>query len=61
MTRKLLHANPQITSMDDLLDSLNEQSKRSTVTQLWSDILIKGCLLIMTDFVREANEQDFPL
>ena len=55
------HENPQMTSMDDLLNSLNERSERSKVTQLWSDILINGCLSIMTDFVRGANEQDFPL
>ena len=60
MLRNLLHGNPQITSMDDLLNSLNERSERSKATKLWSDTLIKG-LFIMTAFVRGANEQEFPL
>ena len=60
MLRNLLHENPQITSMDDLLNSLNERSERSKATKLWSDTLIKG-LFTMTAFGRGANEQDFPL
>ena len=59
MLRNLLHGNPQITGMDDVLNSLNERSERSKATQLWSDTLVKG--LFMTVFVRGANEQDFPL
>ena len=60
MLRILLHDNPQIISMDDLLISVNERSERSKATKLWSDTLIKG-LFTMTDVVRGANEQDFRL
>ncbi len=60
MLRNLLHENAQISSMDDLLNSLNERSERSRATKLWSDTLIKG-LFTMTAFGRGANEQDFPL
>ena len=60
MLRNLLHENPQQTSMNDLLNSLNERSERSKATKRWCDTLIKG-LFIMTASVRGANEQDFPL
>ena len=60
MLRNLLHENPQITSMDDQQNSLNERSERSKAAKRWSDTLIKG-LFIMTAFVLGANEQDFPL
>ena len=60
MLRNLLYENPQITSMADLLNSLDERSERSKATKRWSDNLIKG-LFIMTAFVRGANEQDFRL
>ena len=60
MLHNLLHENPQHTSMDDLLNSLNERSERIKATKRWGDTLIKG-LFIMTAFVRGANEQDFPL
>ena len=50
----------QISSKDDLLNSLKERSERSQATKLWSDTLIKG-LFTMTAFGRGANEQDFPL
>ena len=55
MLHNLLHENSQISSMEELLYSLNERSERSKATQL-----IKG-LLIMNAFGRGANEQDFPL
>ena len=60
MLRNLLRENSQISSMDDLLNSLNERSERSKATKLWSDTLIKG-LFTMTAFGRGVNEQDFPL
>ena len=60
MLHNLLNANPRITSIADLLNSLNERSELSKATKRWSDTLIKG-LFIMTAFVRGANEQDFPL
>ena len=60
MLRKRLCENSQISSKDDLLNSLNERSERSKATKRWSDTLIKG-LLTMTAFGRGANEQDFPL
>ena len=56
MLRNLLHENPQQTSMDVLLNSLNERSERSKATNRWCDTLIKG----LTAFVPGANEQDFP-
>ena len=60
MLRNLLREISQISSKDDLLNSLNERSERSKATKLWSDTLIKG-LFTMTAFGRGANEQDFPL
>ena len=60
MLRNLLRENSQISSMYDLLNSLNEWSERSKATKLWSDTRIKG-LFTMTVFGRGANEQDFPL
>ena len=52
-----LHANLQITSMGDLLNSLSERSERRKATKLWNDTLIQ---CIMTAFVRGATELDFP-
>ena len=60
MLRNRLHVNPQISSMDDPLNSLNERSERSKAKKLWSDTLIKG-LFITAAFDRGANEQDFRL
>lgn len=60
MLRNLLEQNPEIISMDDLLMCLNERSKLSKTTKLWTDILVKG-MFIMTAFVRGVHEQDFPL
>ncbi len=45
MLVNLLGGNPQITSMDDLLNSLNERSEPSKATQLWSDTLITGLFI----------------
>ena len=50
--RNLRHDNPHITSVDDLLNSLNERSDRNKTTKLWSDTLIKG-LFIMTALFEE--------
>ena len=60
MLRNLLRGNSQISSKDDLLNSLYELSERSKATKLCNDTLIKG-LFTMTAFGREANEQDFQL
>ena len=60
MLRNLLHEHPQITSMDDLLNSLNERSEGGKATKRWSDTLIMG-LFIVAVFVRGSNEQDVSL
>ncbi len=60
MLRNLLQQNPEITSIDDLPNCLNERSERSKTTQLWRDTLVNG-VFIMTAFVRGAHEQDVPL
>ena len=52
--------NPQIQSIKQLTDHLEDQSAKSKTTKLWVDCLIKPVLLICAN-LRTARKRDFAL